>query len=316
MNIDGDLRRLTATDRVVGAYLLLSTIPLFLPHRPDGWGGLVLLHLGLALLVLHVPLRERLLAPVHRRSPAAWRALRLGYAVPLLPWFYSEAALLIRAVHGGRFYDDTVQTWERALFGTLPSLAWSRDAPFVWLSEVLHGAYLSYYLFVLVPPIVLIAMRRWSDVQRTVFVIVTTSVLHYVIYTLFPVQGPRYLFPAPTGGGIENGLLYGVTHWVLEGGSSQGSAFPSGHVGLSVAVTVLFLRRWGPRAWPVTVLTVLLALATVYGNFHYLTDVLAGALVGGVVGWIGGSPSRAPADAYAPPAPREGARRRRVPVTT
>lgn len=294
MNYDGDLRRLTATDRVVGAYLVFSTVPLLFPDRPAGWGGLLLLHAVLALLVLHVPTRDLLLEPLRRRWPTVWRAVRLGYPIPLLPWFYTEVGTLIQTVHNGRFFDDTVQAWERALFGTLPSLTWARDLPVQWVSEVLHGAYLSYYFYVLLPPVVLIAMRRWPDLQRTVFVIAATSLAHYVIYTLFPVQGPRYLFPAPSGGGIENGVLYRATHWVLEGGSSQGSAFPSGHVALSVAVTILFARLYGARVIPMAVVTVLLATATVYGNFHYLTDALAGAVVGGTVGWIGGRRKECP----------------------
>src|SRR5690606_37794492 len=94
--------------------------------------------------------------------------------------------------------------------------------------------------------------------------------------------GPRYLFPAPLGG-IEGGVFYQLAHRVLETGSAQGSAFPSSHVGVSVAQT-LCVARFMPRlAWPVGALTLGLAVGAVYGGFHYAIDAVIGAALGALV---------------------------------
>jgi membrane-associated phospholipid phosphatase len=102
---------------------------------------------------------------------------------------------------------------------------------------------------------------------------------HYIFFIYFPVQGPRYLFPPP-GGELANGYFYQLAHRVLEVGSAQGAAFPSSHVGVSVAQT-LVVWRYLPRLTPVfALLTLGLALGAIYGGFHYATDAAAGILLG------------------------------------
>jgi membrane-associated phospholipid phosphatase len=68
-----------------------------------------------------------------------------------------------------------------------------------------------------------------------------------------------------------------MTHALLEAGSSRGAAFPSSHVGVSVAACFACWRWQKPLAPLVTLLTVGLALGAVYGGFHYAIDALAGA---------------------------------------
>jgi membrane-associated phospholipid phosphatase len=149
------------------------------------------------------------------------------------------------------------------------------------VSEVLHGAYLSYYFIILVPPMVLYLAGRRAGFRRVVFTVLAALLVHQAAFIVFPVLGPRYLFPAPTGP-LEAGVLYQLTHRVLEAGSSPGTAFPSSHVGISVAMT-LALSKESPRAaaW-VGALTALLAVSTVYGGFHYAIDALAGVVLGTV----------------------------------
>ena len=92
-------------------------------------------------------------------------------------------------------------------------------------------------------------------------------------------QGPRYLFPPPVGEGAQ-GPVYALAHRLLEAGSSRGAAFPSSHVGVAVAQTVMIARfapRWAPL---VGGLTIGLALGAVYGGFHYAIDAAAGLLLG------------------------------------
>jgi membrane-associated phospholipid phosphatase len=102
-------------------------------------------------------------------------------------------------------------------------------------------------------------------------------------YIFFPVAGPRYLWPTSTlAGPIRAGVV-----WLLETGSSRGTAFPSSHVAVSVTQSILAVRYFGRRGLVVAVLTLGLALGAVYGGFHYAVDVLAGAVFGGVLAIAG-----------------------------
>lgn len=64
-------------------------------------------------------------------------------------------------------------------------------------------------------------------------------------------------------------------------------SFPSGHTAAAFATTsALFFSK--SRLWiPALVLSVLLAFSRLYLYVHYPTDVLAGALLGILAGWIG-----------------------------
>jgi membrane-associated phospholipid phosphatase len=108
-------------------------------------------------------------------------------------------------------------------------------------------------------------------------------VVHYLFFIYFPVQGPRYLVPAPRGG-IESGFFYWIAHRVLEIGSAQGAAFPSSHVGASAAIALALLRHLPRAAPPVILLTLGVAAGAVYGGFHYALDVTVGLTLGITLG--------------------------------
>ena len=64
-------------------------------------------------------------------------------------------------------------------------------------------------------------------------------------------------------------------------------SFPSGHTGASFAA-VSALCASGNRLWiPSLILAVLIAFSRLYLYVHYLTDILAGAVIGIMAGWIG-----------------------------
>jgi len=71
-------------------------------------------------------------------------------------------------------------------------------------------------------------------------------------------------------------FLRGETYW---------DAFPSGTATVTFAIlAVLWIMRPRFRAAGV-VLAVLLSIAVVIGNYHWLSDVIAGAFLGASVGW-------------------------------
>ena len=264
-----------ALRRLFAFYLFVSGIALCFPHRPQTWWLLAALH-GLGIIVL-VSARVRAIATgwLARRWPRATRVLRDWYVLALVPLLYSELAVLNVAVHNGRYFDDIILRWEAQLFGGQPSRELAAQLPWLPLSEFLHFAYISYYLIIYGPFLLLYLRGRAADHQRAAFAVMLTFFAHYVFFIYFPVQGPRYLFAAPTGG-IENGFMYQLAHRILEAGSSRGAAFPSSHVGVAFAQTAmsfLLLKRWAPL---LLVLSTGLAVGAVYGGFHYATDAVAG----------------------------------------
>lgn len=277
-------------DRVVAGYLVLSAAALAFPHRPGGWPLLLLLHLvAAAVLFSGVPERWRSLAVDAEKgsvdpTPAGEPALRWPrvaaiiadwYPLALIPLIYLEIQLLNTAVWGGHYFDGIIMGWEEAVFGGQPSVTLAMRWDSLLLSELLHGAYLSYYFIVFLFPLWLYLAGRRTEFRKTVFALMLAFLAHYLVFIFFPVQGPRYLFPGP-GGSQTGGFFYGLARSVLESGSSQGAAFPSSHVALAAVQTGNALR-FAPRvASLLAVLTLGIALGAVYGGFHYGVDAAAG----------------------------------------
>jgi membrane-associated phospholipid phosphatase len=177
--------------------------------------------------------------------------------------------------------DAVVMGWERALFGGDPSAAWAPAWPSLALSELLHLCYASYYLLVLLPPLVHSLRGRRADFAQTLLALAMVYAACFTAYLLFPVDGPRYLVgPAEAPEGPVRGLVLEL----LERGSSRGTAFPSSHVAASVVASLCALRADRRLGWVIGALTAGLTLATVYGGFHYAVDALAG-LATGLASW-------------------------------
>lgn len=198
----------------------------------------------------------------------------------VIPFLYTELPVLI-AGFGAPFHDSAIQRLEQAVFGASPAAVWAGQAPWPGLSELLHLAYLSYYLIIYLPPLVAYLRHHDEAFDRTVAALAAVFSVCFVIFAVYPVVGPRYLWPAPQG--IPDGPIRRLVLGILGAASAKGSAFPSSHVAVSVVQTAIALR-WQRRVGAgLLVATVLLAVATVYGGFHYAVDAIAGVMVGLVI---------------------------------
>ena len=265
-------------NRLFAAYLLLSGLALAGPYRPDAWPILLVAHVGAAAFLL-APRRS----PSDTTRPAgigAW--LRDLHPLILLPLLYAELPLLNSSVWGGHYFDDLIIGWERALFGMQPAHDFAAAAPWPWLSEVLHAAYVSYYLIIYVPPL-LIGWRVGRPALRdAVFTLSLVFFAHYLVFVWFPVEGPFYRIAGPPAD-VQGLPMYSLARAILDAGASRGAAFPSSHVGVSVAASIVCWRWLKPVAPVVTLLAVGLAFGAVYGGYHYAIDAIAGAAFGGAL---------------------------------
>lgn len=213
--------------------------------------------------------------PLPGRAPL--RFLRLFLPVLATPLLYAELETLNQLVAPG-YLDGLVQRWEAWLFGGQPSLAAARRWPSLWVSELLHLGYLSYYLVVPVAALAVWARAGDRGLERAAVTVGLGFFLCYLVFAVFPVAGPRYEF-AGIEGTPSRGAVFGLVHAVLEAGSSKGTAFPSSHVAAAASALLATwrdARRW---FWVLLAPVVLLTVGTVYGRFHYAVDALAGLVV-------------------------------------
>lgn len=65
------------------------------------------------------------------------------------------------------------------------------------------------------------------------------------------------------------------------------ASFPSGHAASSFATAMVYFHYKPERTWVFVVLAALIAFSRVYLNMHYVTDVMAGVLVGWLISLAG-----------------------------
>lgn len=252
-----------------------------------GWdqGGIYRLGVG-----LHVGLILGILALRSARTlPCPLRQGRALYPLLLLLLFYVEVDLYVALLHDPPGYDALVRAWDAGLFGAHPHVVLPR-----WLSgrlwrEAFHLLYLSYYLLVTGS---FLAVWNWWPAQFPRFAFVTTGMFasFMVLFVLFPVTGP---LGTPGTEIASGGVAPRLVAWLyapLRANGIATGAFPSSHVGMSVGIACLLRpRAWGWRA-ALWALVLGIAASTVYGQFHYAVDAVAGGVTGALLylGWAKG----------------------------
>jgi len=268
--------RLRPVEWLLAAYLVVVTIVALVraPANPGCW-WLVASH-ALAGLLIWLVTRPGL-GPVGR-------TIREIYPLVLLLALYSELDVLNAS--GVRVHDAVIERWELAIFGFEPSRDWWQNAPSRFWSTVLHGAYLSYYLILSVPAVWLVARGNHPAVRRFVLSVMLAFITCYLFFLFYPVAGPYYTYPRPTGPFVDN-VTARLVYATLARGSSYGAAFPSSHVAAALAATVAAWQAARRLGVALAVATALLTVSVVYCQMHYAVDAIAGLLVGALAAVAG-----------------------------
>lgn len=263
------------TPGITAAYLVVAALPLVAGGGSSARGEILVAHLlalfGCAALAVS-------------RACAAWRdggargpSALDWLPVALVPFLYWELPYLNQVFAVG-YRDATIVALEGAVFPGDFSRSWAGALDVPLVSEALHLAYLCFYPMIFGPPLLFYLTGRREPFERTLFGVMLAFTLCFTVFLAFPVQGPRFAGAAPPG--IPEGPVRRLALFVLEAGSSRGTAFPSSHVAVAVVQSMVAVRlqpRIAPALW---VTTFGLAAGAVYGGFHYAIDVVLGAAVG------------------------------------
>lgn len=162
-------------------------------------------------------------------------------------------------------------------YGSFSSLHSSLDAaiPF-WAPSVL--IYISMYVYV---PLVLLMITDLNHFSKILKLFVILSLIHWAWFFVFPVS---YQERAP------NEMLFsvwGFVVWVIYSLDLPLNCFPSMHVSL-VFLGLFVIKMYRPDllryylVWAIAI-----ALSTLLVKQHYIVDVLAGVVLGSLIGWVG-----------------------------
>jgi membrane-associated phospholipid phosphatase len=146
------------------------------------------------------------------------------------------------------------------------------------LPAYLEVCYLLVYAVGPIMVAVLYAQRRRELVNRMLMVYLAGTLLAYALLPYFPSDPPRTLFGGSDLPNVDTPVRR-FNLWIVSGYGIHSSVFPSAHVSsaFSAAWALLWLlpekRRFG---WAMLAYAVSVAVATVYGRYHYAVDAIAG----------------------------------------
>ena len=210
----------------------------------------------------------------------------LREVMPLVLTLVGYAALDVLSGGGQlRAHDDVLLAWEEATFGMQPARDWWRGHTSPFWSSLLHSVYFFYYLILAVPALFFLLRGDWPAFRRFSRNVVCTFCVCFLVFVLYPVAGPYYVFEHPTGLMVDN-LPAHMVYAALASGSSFGAAFPSSHVAATTAAGLATFKGNRTLGWILLVPVLLMPIATVYTQMHYAWDAIVGVLVGIAVPWF------------------------------
>ena len=216
------------------------------------------------------------------------RALQFArhwYPLVLYVFFFEELQGLVHAIFPG-WFDRWLILFDYNFGGVHPA-AWLSRFACPGLNDFMQFSYMTYFLYLVILPAVLYAQGKRAEFWT---VMVATAIAHYSVYAiavLFPVESPYFALASLHLAPLEGGAFTTAIEFIERFGRVHGGAFPSAHVAGSV-VAVLAARRY--KAWLFWICSpffLSMCVATIYGRYHYIADVLAGIVVG-AVGWAAG----------------------------
>ncbi|HPB59632.1 MAG TPA: phosphatase PAP2 family protein [Candidatus Saccharicenans sp.] len=253
----------------LGFFSLLAVIDYFLRHSQ----AIYFLPLSLLLILVFLNLPGWRQKYQTRPDLAFWLS-----AIPLAgyAYLYKLAGSLVGLITSAS-YDSWLAGLDARLFGSSPN-QWVVRLYRPWLTEVMMLAYVAYLPLVVILAYLLFRQkgRRQSDLY--IFTLGLAYLACFVFFIIFPAYSPRFYFkdlePAP--GYFFRWLMNQVEVW----GQYRGGSFPSAHCAAGT-VMIYYAFKAGRRTfWLVFPLILLFFFSTVYGQYHYVVDILSGIIIG------------------------------------
>jgi membrane-associated phospholipid phosphatase len=204
------------------------------------------------------------------------RFLHLFYPLTLLGYVYGETALL-NHIFFTEDLDPIFINLDEAVFGFQPAIEFSKTFPQVWFSELMNLGYFSYYFMPVVVSLVVYFTER-DFAEKVVFLIISSFLIYYLIFIVFPVTGPQFYFKPPLSGVPVTGIFSRAVKAVQEIGEHPTGAFPSSHVGMALIFLRICRKSSVVMFWILIPFVFLILFATVYIKAHYAVDVIGGIL--------------------------------------
>lgn len=217
--------------------------------------------------------------------------LRRFYIIPVIYLMYGQVHALVPAVHPVD-YDSLLIQADRILTGGIDPTVWLAQYTWPLLTEFLQ---ICYFLFYMLPIMQAVELYRRGDIEaltRFARAMAFCYFISYLAYFAMPAIGPRFTLHDFHRLNEELPGVF-ITEWLRDivnagGGVAIGTAhpeivvnrdcMPSGHTMLTLVNIMMGFRNQSRLRWVFVLIGGSLIVATVYLRYHYVVDLLIGAL--------------------------------------
>ncbi|MEJ2633690.1 MAG: phosphatase PAP2 family protein [Calditrichia bacterium] len=278
MDIAGRWKRFKLFDRNLAIYgLILSLVILVFQGNLNYWYIFFFGHLFLVgALFFIIPWLDKQTKPV-------LRFLRDWYIILILPFLYSDVGFFLHLVTY-REFDPFIIHMDKWIFGVLPNV-WIQNYVNPQLTEFMQISYSIYWFTIPLGGAIFYFSKQPRLFEKLLYYVTFTFFFSYLVFIFFPVAGPRFYIAGQIHASYHSLFFGNILRHFVQNVGFRGGAFPSSHVGVAVTI-LIFMWKFKPKTAMFVFLPMVLALsaATVYGQYHYFTDVIAGLLMGIVIG--------------------------------
>jgi membrane-associated phospholipid phosphatase len=271
---------LNPADKVIIAYVgLIALLISIFSFRIDRWMLLLAGHAMAIAVVFLIAAWAKPNRPAKTPTTLVARFVRGWYPVALTPLTYKELSYVIPLIHP-HDVDATLAAIDHRFLSVYPTV-WLERITWPPLTEILQFSYSTYYFLPVILGAVLWRKGWFDEFNFLVFVVMLGFFVSYLGYIAVPAIGPRFL---PEILEAQTKPLTGV--WLFRPiramlDSAEGitrDCFPSGHTELTLLV--LYCARAFHRKTFLWLLPfgIGIVVSTVYLRYHYVIDVVAGAL--------------------------------------
>jgi membrane-associated phospholipid phosphatase len=200
----------------------------------------------------------------------------------IIPLNFHELHYLVHNVNPVDF-DALLIKIDYAIFGIHPTL-WLEQYSNPVLVEYLQIVYGTFYFLPLILVLILCKRKEHDNVNFFIYIIVLGFYISYITYFIVPAIGPRFtldhLQRSPVTGLWLTQFIIDTLNF-LE--NIQRDAFPSGHTEMTI-LTMIYAWRFSKKYFSVLmIIGTSMIFSTVFLRYHYVIDVIAGALLASVV---------------------------------
>ncbi|MEJ5305630.1 MAG: phosphatase PAP2 family protein [Ignavibacteria bacterium] len=274
-------------------YVFLISLNIIFYQRVHHTFNLLLIEILTIVLIFIIAYQD------YKVNNSFWKQLHYWYLAPMILITFKQLYYMVHPIHPID-YDELLIKIDRWIFGVDPThFLYQFSHPVI--TEILQIVYTSFYLLPIIVGIDLLRNKKYEEFEFAAFLIVYGFFLSYLGYFSLPAVGPR--FTLHDFFNIDNelpGLL--LTPYLREFvniGESipkgvvnphllvQRDVFPSGHTQMTL-LTMYATIKFNTRTKYFIIPTgILLIISTVYLRYHYVIDLIAGAIFMIITLWTG-----------------------------